>query len=436
MSAKKKRPKPSRRLFLKGSAAAAATPLVTGCASLPPVLGEDRPIRVGLIGCGGRGTGAALQAMRAKGTATELVAMGDAFADRLDGSYNSLKTALGEENAHQLAVDDAHRFVGLDAFEKVIDSDLDCVILTTPPGFRPAHLRRAVEAGRHVFSEKPAAVDAPGVRSVLESAQIARTKGLSLVCGFCWRFNARHRALWERVHAGQIGTVRTMYNNYNAGPIGTQARQDGWTDMEWQLRNWHHFNWLSGDHITEQAVHSLDKMAWSFDDVPPERATAVGGRIARSGAESGNIFDHFSVTYEYPDGAKAFHMSRQIPNCAFQNNDYIFGTRGTATIRGWDPLHLIEGEQPWEYEGPGNDMYQQEHDELFASIRDRQPINQGEWLAHSTLLAIMGRMAAYTGQVITWEQALNSEQRLGPDSLRWGQLEVAPVPVPGQTPFA
>jgi predicted dehydrogenase len=312
---------------------------------------------------------------------------------------------------------------------------VDVVILATPPGFRPIHLKAAVEAGKHVFCEKPMAVDGPGVRSVLASAELAKKKNLSLVAGFCWRYNSGERAIMQQVHDGAIGEPLALYNTYNTGPIWSRERKSNWTDMEWQMRNWYYFTWLSGDHIVEQAVHSLDKMAWAMKDVPPVQCMAHGGRQVRTEPVYGHIFDHFSVVYEYASGARGFHFSRQQANCATDNSDYIIGSKGIARVKAFGPLS-ISGEKSWRFSGPRPDMYQVEHDELFASIRKEKPINDGVWMAHSTLLAIMGRMAAYTGQIITWEQALNSQENLMPTKLDWdAPLPVPPVAMPGKTAF-
>ena len=424
----------SRRTFLAGTTTAAAgAALAPGLAALAS---QAKPIlKVGLVGCGGRGTGAAYNALLAEDGTVALTAMGDVFADRLDAALAHLVVSLGEAKADRVQVDEAHRFVGFDAYRKVIESDVDVVLLATPPGFRPEHLRAAVDAGKHVFTEKPVAVDAPGVRSVLESVRKAKVRGLALVSGFCWRYKSGHRAAFERLRSGGIGELHAFYSTYLASPLGTHPRRPGWTDMEWQLRNWQHFLWLGGDHVVEQAVHSIDKQSWAFGDEPPLACVAVGGRQARTGPESGDIYDHFSVTYDYADGRRAFHVCRQMPSCAFDNSDFAYGTKGRLTINGWGPLYLIEGEQPWEYDGEHNDMYQQEHDELFASLRAGAPKNDGDFMATSTMLAIMGRMAAYTGRVISWEEALASEQRLGPAEWAFGDLAVGEVAVPGTTRF-
>jgi myo-inositol 2-dehydrogenase/D-chiro-inositol 1-dehydrogenase len=429
---------PSRRQMLKGAAVTA--PYLLGVPR--PLLGAVPPtddpdvLRIGLVGCGGRGTGAAFQALNAEAGTVKLTAMADVFEDRLTSSHISLTAALKDQASARMDVPESRRFVGFDAYRQVLASGVDVVLLTTPPHFRPEHIRAAVEAGVHIFCEKPMAVDGPGVRSVVASVQRARAAGLALASGFCWRKNLRHRALFERVLDGAVGKLQAVYTTYNATPLSTQKRQAQWSEMEFQLRNWQHMNWLSGDHITEQACHSLDKMGWAFGDVAPLSCTAVGGRQARTGEATGNIYDHFGVTYDYADGARGFHMCRQIANCANDNSDYIYGTDGMATVHGWTNVHTVIGKHPWSYDGPGNDMYQTEHDELFASIRAGKPVDDGDWMAKSTLLAIMGRMAAYTGQTISWEQALASEERLGPVVYDFGDLPLAAVPVPGRTKFA
>jgi myo-inositol 2-dehydrogenase/D-chiro-inositol 1-dehydrogenase len=436
------RPALSRRDFLAGASALSAVPLLLPGAraldprafrALPP--GHADVLRVGLIGCGGRGTGAALQALRAEAGTVVLTAAADVFPERVEHALKVLEGELGDSAATRLAVPPEQRFSGFDAWRSVLASDVHVVLLATPPHFRPAHLAGAVAAGKHVFCEKPMAVDAPGVRSVLESVAAARAKRLALVAGFCWRYRAGHRALYARVHDGALGDLRAVYSTYNTSTLGRQPRKEGWSDMEYQLRNWQTHTWLAGDHLVEQAIHSLDKQAWAFGDVPPLSCTAVGGNAARDYAERGDAFDHFSVTFDYPGGAKAFHMCRQIDNCTNDNSDWLWGTQGDAFVEGWTPYYSIKGAHAWEYDGPDNDMYQQEHDELFASIRRGEPINDGEWMARSTMLAIMARMAAYTGQTLTWEQALASTQRLGPERLEFGPLPAPVLPVPGRTSF-
>jgi len=428
------RPALSRRGFVKASAALAAGALLPLAreASGYHAAGSDE-IRVGLIGCGGRGTGAASQALRADPGA-RLVALADTFPERIEASLRHLGS--DEALAPKIAVPENRRFVGFYAFRGLLASGVDVVLLATPPCFRPEHLEAAVAAGKHVFTEKPMAVDAPGVRRAWEAARLAKKKGLSLVSGFCWRYSAPERATMEQIHGGAIGEIRAVYTNYNARPLRTFPRQPGWSDMEWQLRNWQHFTWLAGDHIVEQACHSIDKMLWAMNGRLPERAYAVGGRQARRGPETGNVYDHFSVVYEFEDGVKGFHMCRQMAHCPFENNDYVLGSKGVCDINGWAPRHVIRGETDWRFRGERNDMYQQEHDELFASLRSGEPIYDGDAMMQSTLLAIQGRMAAYTGQTIPWEAALASQEDLSlGKELAWTDLPVDPIAVPGVTPF-
>jgi predicted dehydrogenase len=423
----------SRREFLKSSA------VIGGALMAPAILprsvfgATDNVLKIGLIGCGGRGTGAAGQALKADKQVV-LTAMGDVFEDKITEHLAALKHAEPD----RVQVDEAHRFVGLDAYQKVIDSGVDVVILATPPGFRPLHLKYAIAAGKHVFCEKPVATDAPGVRSVLETVEEAKRKNLALVAGFCWRYNLAERGLFERIHAGDIGDVRVVYGTYYGGPVKpmppASERKPGMTDVEWELRNWMNFYWLSGDSLVEQAVHAVDWMCWAMKDVPPLKAIGVGGR--QIPAEGGNIYDHFEINYEYAEGARGFIGSRQQAGCANDNSATIFGTQGTGRELGFRAVPFIKGKNDWKYQGPRPDMYQIEHNELFASIRAGKPINDGVRLAHSTLTAIMGRMAAYTGQEITWDMALNSTESFMPANLAWDMpLTAVPMSLPGQTKF-
>jgi predicted dehydrogenase len=327
-------------------------------------------------------------------------------------------------------------FVGLDAYQKVIDSGVDVVLLASPPGFRPVHLRAAVEAGKHIFCEKPMATDAPGVRSVMESVRIAKEKKLAVVAGFCWRYDYPKRELFKRIHDGEIGQVRAIYGTYLAGPVKpmprAETRPEGITDLEWMVRNWYNFNWLSGDGYVEQAVHTVDWLAWVMKDVPPTTCNAVGGR--QIPAHGGNIFDHMEVNYEWEDGTRGFLAQRQIPGCYSENHLTVFGTKGTGLINSRGVS--IIGENPWRYQGEKPDMYQVEHNELFASIRAEKPINDGDRMAKSTLISIMGRNAAYTGQEITWEMIMGSRQVLVPDLKDWNSVvDVQPMAMPGRTKF-
>lgn len=416
---------PLRRDFLKAS-------VIAGFPAVMSAMQATKALKVGLVGCGGRGSGAAAQALKADDYA-ELTAVADIDQERADQCLERLKAVAGPK----VKVEAKNIFLGLDAYQKVIDSGVDVVLLATPPGFRPAHLRACIQAGKHVFCEKPVAVDAPGVRNVLETVKMASERKLSLVAGFCWRYSTHIKETFDHLHGGTIGDVLAYYATYYTSPVkpmpAASTRPAGMSDVEWMVRNWYNFGFLCGDSLVEQAVHSVDKVAWAMRDKPPVSCVAVGGR--QIPAEGGNIFDHFEVNYLYPNNARAFIACRQMEGCYNENSDYIIGTKGTATI-GRGPNPRIQGEKSWTFTGQKNDMYQAEHDALFASIRRGQPINDGERMTTSTLLAIMGRMAAYTGQQITWEQALNSQEVLFPDKLDWaGTVSVPPMARPGVTPF-
>lgn len=449
------RPSPPRTLTRRGLVAgsAAALPLLGACAV--PRVGatradgterdpffaatrerRDEILRVGLVGCGGRGTGAAAQALSAEDGSVVLHAVGDVFAERTETCVANLSDAMasrhGDAGAERIDVPAERRYAGFDAYERVIDSGVDVVLLATPPGFRPLHLDRAVRANKHVFCEKPMAVDGPGLRLVMDAALRAKANRTALVSGFCWRYNYRHRAFFAELEAGRIGDVHAVYTNYLTGPIGRAQREPSWSEMEYQLRTWHYHCWLSGDHVVEQACHSLDKQAWAMGDRLPLHVDAVGGCQTRSGPDVGNIYDHFSATFDYGDGVKAFHSARQWPSSHGENRDYVWGTRGHGVIENWTPRHAITSASgDWVYAGPGNEMYQQEHDELFHSIRVDRPINDGEWMCTSTLLALMVREAAYSGKRVEPAQILESERSLAPTAFVMGDLPRAHAPRPG-----
>jgi myo-inositol 2-dehydrogenase / D-chiro-inositol 1-dehydrogenase len=433
--AQDERRSPTRREFLSTTAALGAGAAFTSTLSISRsahAAGSDQ-LKVGLIGCGGRGSGAAADALQADKNIA-LTAMGDAFQDRLDFSLRELtKKFSGEPQKIQVSPDRC--FVGFDAYQKVIDSGVDVVLLCTPPHFRPAHLRAAVAAGKHVFCEKPVAVDGPGVRSVLETCEAAKSKNLSIVSGLCYRYDEAKREVMDRIHNGAIGDILALNVNYLTGTLWFHPRKDSWSDMEWQVRNWLYYTWLSGDHNVEQHVHSLDKAAWAMKDEPPVSCTGIGGRQVRVEPKWGNIFDHFSVTYQYANGSKLFAACRQMSGCENDVNDYVIGTKGAANIM----RHEITGENSWKHRRnrtAPKDMYQAEHDALFESIRKSQPINNGLYMSRSSLMAIMGRMSAYTGQPVTWDQALNSSERLGPEKYEWGPAPEVVVAVPGVTKLA
>lgn len=425
----------TRRDFLRTSSTAAlassiAMPHILTSKSRAASPGDT--LKIGLVGCGGRGTGAASQALKSDGN-VQITAMGDVFKHQLDGSLAALQKDLPPA---KIKVDPDHQFVGLDAYKKVIDSGVDVVLLASPPGFRPLHFKYAVEAGKHIFTEKPMATDAAGVRSIMESVEVAKKKNLAVVAGFCWRYDYARRAFYEQVHQGTLGDVRAIYATYLTSPVKpmpqASTRPAGMADIEWQIRNWYNFVWLSGDGLVEQAIHSIDKIAWAMKDEPPVKCTAVGGRS--SPAHGGNIYDHIEVNYEWENGVRAFMAQRQIGNCSSENHDYLMGSKGFGYITGRGLY--ITGENPWKYTGPKNDMYQTEHDELFASIRAGKPLNDGVRMAKSTLMGIMGRMAAYTGAEVTWEMMLNSKEKLVPDPIDLTmRFEAPPRAIPGKTAF-
>jgi predicted dehydrogenase len=423
----------SRRAFLKTSAAAAAATVVAGCATLPkggpaPAVGHKQPgrIRVGVIGCGGRGTGAALDCLHAD-PQTEIVALGDVFVDRLEECSKKLAESDVAERAKVRA---EHFCTGFDNYLAVLNCDVDLVILAAPPGFRPLHYEAAIAAGKHVFMEKPVAVDPVGVRRVIAASELATQKGLGVVAGTQRRHEPGYLETMKRIHGGAIGEITAAQCYWNQGALWVKCRQPEWSDMEWQCRNWLYFAWLSGDHIVEQHVHNLDVINWALGS-PPVKAVGLGGRQVRTGPEFGDIFDHFTVEYEYPGGVRVLSMCRQIPGCSDRISERIVGTRGVANPRG-----EITGKRPYKFEPKGEPVnpYVQEHADLIASIRRGRPLNEGRRIAESTLTAIMGRMSAYTGRELSWDWVLNASQLdLSPPAYELGDLPVAPVAVPGQT---
>ena len=425
----------SRRAFLKTSSAAAMSAGLAGGLLVPKLVhaqGENaETLKVGLIGCGGRGSGAAVNAINADKNC-QLVALADAFDDRLQGHRASLA-----KGGDRFVVADDMCFVGFDAYQKLLATDVDVVILATPPHFRPEHFRACVEAGKHTFVEKPVAVDAPGVRSVLESAKLAGEKGLAVVSGFCWRYDHGVRETMKRIQDGAIGDIVAIQSDYPTGPTGKtwQAGPGGTSSqMEFQMRNWYFYTWLSGDHNVEQHIHSLDKVAWLMDDVMPIQAYGMGGRQQRTDPKFGHIFDHHAVVYEFDNGVRAFAYTRQQAGCSnglHGTDEYVMGTKGQALVL----KHQIKGENKWRYRGSKPSMYDVEHQELFASIRAGKPINDGVRMANSTMIGIMGRMCTYTGQTLTWDQCFNSDERLGPETYEWGDAPEAVVAIPGITPF-
>jgi predicted dehydrogenase len=423
----------SRRDFLKTSTTAAMGAPFFGGETFGAE-GTSRPggrLRIGLIGCGGRGTGAAAQSLRAD-PHTILVAMGDAFEDRLQGSLEILRKQKDVESRVQVPVEKC--FTGFDAYQRVIESGVDVVLLATPPHFRPIHLKAAIAAGKHVFAEKPVAVDAPGVRSVLATCEEARRRKLTIVSGLAMRYSNGHREAVQRVHGGAIGEIRALQANDFRGTIWVKPRRPEWTEMEYQMRNWYYFTWLSGDFNVEQHVHMLDLCSWMMRDEYPVSAMGIGGRQVRTGADYGNIYDHHAVIYEYANGVKLNAYCRQQAGGVSDISAEITGTKGTALLNSRG--QAIQGVEPWTFRGEKNDHFVTEHEVMFRSIREGLAVNNGEYMTKSTMLAILGRMATYTGQKITWENAMNSKEDLSPEGYDWkAQPPRCEIAVPGVTRF-
>jgi myo-inositol 2-dehydrogenase / D-chiro-inositol 1-dehydrogenase len=430
----------SRRDFVRGTALAMGGMLVSGLPAEASayVAGKD-VIKIALIGCGGRGTGAADQALSTKAN-VQLVAMADAFRDRLDESYSNLMSKY-QNVKNRIKVPDKNKFVGFDGYKEAI-ALADVVILATPPGFRPIHFEEAVKAGKHVFMEKPVATDAPGVRKVLAAAEEAKKKNLSVVVGLQRHYQNSYREVMKRLHDGAIGDITGGQVYWNSGGVWVKPRQTGQTEMEYQMRNWYYFNWLCGDHILEQHIHNIDVANWALNAYPVS-AQGMGGREVRKGPEFGEIFDHHFVEYEYPNGAIIASQCRHIEGCMNKVAEAFQGSKGRMKISGDDGLITdLKGGIIYRHRG-GEDPnpYQQEHDELFAAILAGKPINDAENGAKSTLAAIMGRMATYSGQVIKWEDALNSNVSLMPERFAFdatppvvpGEDGFYAVPVPGKT---
>ncbi len=441
----------SRRQFLKHSSLATAGvaafgqfPLLNTAQAAP-----DDPIRIGLIGCGGRGTGAVADALGAAtdvnypsaGYHTEniaanaqlqsknvqVVALADVFPDRL----NSCRDQLQKLN---IAIPKEACFTGFDAYKQLLAvPEVNYVILATPPHFRPMHLKAAIEAGKNAFIEKPVAVDAPGVRMVMEAGEMARQKNLGIVAGTQRRHMKSYNEAIKRLRDGAIGDILCARAYWNGGVIWVVERQPGWSDMEWQLRNWNYFTWLGGDHIVEQHVHNLDIMNWVLGS-HPVKALALGGRQARPNQNYGHIYDHFAVEYEYPNGARMFSQCRQMNGCEGKVEEAAAGTKGTSNCKDW--IRDTSKQLVWRFRDKDTNPYQQEHQDLIDSIRCCKPLNEAQTVAESTLTGIMGRESAYSGRSIEWEEALKSNRWLGPEKYEMGALPFPDVAIPGQYKFA
>jgi predicted dehydrogenase len=417
----------TRRDFIKTTSVASMATLAAAVSgSSGRCAGGSDAIRVGVIGCGGRGTGAAIDAVNSA-PGVEILALFDPFQDRVD---KSLKTLL-EKVPAAVKVKPETCFTGFDGYKKLLAiKAINYIVMAAPPGFRPIHLKAAVEAGKHVFMEKPVAVDPVGVRSVIASSELAAKKRLAIVAGTQRRHQQKYLEVMKRIHDGAIGEVVGGQCYWNQGELWVIKQTPEMSDMEWQCRNWLYFSWTSGDHIVEQHVHNIDVINWAFG-ATPVKVMGMGGRQVRTAPEYGNIFDHFAVEFEYPNGARVMSMCRQTPGCADRVEEKIVGTKGHAFGYG-----EISGPNVWKFEGDEPNPYVVEHTDLIASIRAGKPLNEGKRIAESTLCAIMGRMSAYTGRALSWDWAMNaSKLDLTPAKFEFGPNPVDPVAVPGQTPL-
>lgn len=404
----------SRRSFLQTSTAAAAGASLL--AGLSPVraahVAADETIRIGLIGCGGRGRGAAEQAMNTEGP-TKLVAVADAFEDNLQSAVNTLSRQHGEK----VDVPKDRQFVGFDAYQKVLETDVDLVILATPPGFRPLHFEAAINAGKHVFMEKPVAVDAVGVRKVIDANEVAKKKNLAVAVGLQRHHEPIYIETIKRLQDGAIGRIVATRAYWNGEGVWVRPRKEGQSEMEYQMRNWYYFNWLCGDHITEQHIHNLDVINWLMGGYPT-KAQGQGGRQVRTGKEYGEIYDHHFVEFTYEkDGESSVLLSqcRHMPNCWNSVSEYAHGSNGSCNI-GDGQIFDPKGKLVWEFPRKDDagkrqnlhDGWQQEHHDLFAKIRKGDIPNEAEYGAYSSMTSVLGRMATYSGREISWADALAS----------------------------
>ena len=419
---------------MKSTAAVSLATLTSQLGSKAYAAGSDK-IRIGLIGCGGRGTGAARDCIEAS-ESVELVAMADLFKNRLDGSFKDLKEGTDDKKnaplSRGLNVSPEQRFVGFDACQKLLATNVDLVLLTAPPYTRPIHLKAAVEAGKHVFMEKPAGVDPVGIRSVIASGELAQEKKLAIVAGTQRRHQKHYIELMNRVNDGEIGDLISGQCYWCGGDMLGYwryfKREDMPNDMEWQCRNWPWFLWTSGDHIVEQHVHNIDVINWAFG-THPVKVYGMGGRAVR---KNGNIYDHFAVEFEYPNGARVLSMCRQMPSCSERISEHVAGTKGTCYTDGGGGS--LKGANAYKYEGLNPNPYVEEHRDLIKSIQDGKPLNEAKQVAESTLAGIMGRTSAYTGRELSWDWAMKaSKLDLSPAKLEFGELPESPVALPGRT---
>ena len=405
-------------MMLAGGAIGGSTLSVAQSAN---VIGSDT-IKIGLIGCGGRGTAATIQALNAGDGGVKLVAMADAFGSNLQKSYRSIKSM------HSDKVDCVgRRYEGLDAYQSVMDSDANVVFLATPPGFRPQHFEAAVDAGKHIFMEKPVATDAPGVRRVLAANQVAKKKGLAVQVGLQRRHEIPYQQCIDQIHRGAIGDLIFARAYWNGGGVWVRPRQKNQTELGYQLRNWYYFTWLGGDHIDEQHIHNLDVINWVAQSYPIE-AQGVGGREVRTGPDHGQIFDHHMVEYTYRNGLKLLSQCRHIQGCWNSVSEHIHGTTGVADISR-SVIRDRNGKKQWESNstetrGKGCQL---EQDALFTALRAGDLPNEGDYGAYSTMTAIMGRMATYSGKRVKWSDAMNSTTQLADTDALKSLEDLAPI---------
>lgn len=430
----------SRRDFLKTSSIAAmSTGLLAGISSRAYADGDDT-LKIGLVGCGGRGTGAAAQALSTEGN-TKLVAMGDAFGDQIESSLRNIQKAVSGRPDAEVDVEESRKFVGFDAYKQVIDAGVDVVILATPPGFRPIHFAYAVEQGKHVFMEKPVAVDAPGVRQVLESARLAKEKNLKVGVGLQRHHQASYVDVIKRIHDGEFGDVTALRVYWNSAGVWDprKSRDQCKTEMEYQMRNWYYYNWLCGDHICEQHIHNLDVGNWVKKGYPV-KCNGMGGREVRKDPKYGEIFDHFACEFTYEDGTVMMSQCRHIKNCWSPVTERVHTTKGIIDPS-VGPERLFDGSKGERYRGEKTNPYQVEHDVLFAAIRNGEEFNEAENGAMSTMTSILGRMCTYSGKEITMKDALEKGLSIMPKEFGFdadpptlpGPDGYYPVPVPGVT---
>ena len=431
---KPEKPDLSRRAFIESIAAAGAV-AVSACASAPkaqpqaapagpaaaavtPKAPDGRPLRAGLIGCGGRGCGAAANFLDA-GPNLQVTALADVFPDRIAEARQLLKQERGQD------IPESRCFVGFDAYQKLLETDVDVVLHATPPHFRPVHMKAVVDARKHLFMEKPVSVDVPGAKTVMQEAERAAGLGLSIMTGTQLRRDLQRMEVQKRVRGGMIGDLRSLRVIRNQGALWYRVPQPGWSEMEYMIRDWVNWQWLSGDIIVEQHIHHLDAVLWVLG-TPPASAVGMGAHVRR---RTGDQYDFFSVDYGFDGGVHMHTTIRQLNGCANEREETFIGTKGTASLEG--VIYDLAGKPVWRYEGPMNNALVQEHVDWVTAIRTDKPINTAKETALSTLMAVMGRDSAYTGKAISWTDLMASTARLGPAQYAWG-----PVPMPDSAPLA